>query len=131
MLNSDCAAPPSKSGTVSTSAPPVVRNEIECRPPFAAEGGKPNCDFERGGFQVNIVYSQKEKTMKMLLVMAAAIGLSAPMAFADCAYHVKNNATVDKKETTASVSKSDQTASDDLALLKKTDRVTDEEKPAE
>lgn len=69
--------------------------------------------------------------MKMLLVMAAAIGLSAPMAFADCAYHAKNNATVDKKETTASVSKSDQTASDDLALLKKTDRVTDEEKPAE
>ena len=69
--------------------------------------------------------------MKMLLVMAAAICLSAPMAFADCAYHAKNNATVDKKETTASVPTNNQMTTDELVLLKKTDRVTDEETPAE
>jgi hypothetical protein len=76
------------------------------------------------------VLSQKEKTMKMLLVVAAALGLSAPMAFAECAYHAKNNAAVDEKMTTASVTTDNQTTSDELVLLKKTDRVSEEEKPA-
>ena len=69
--------------------------------------------------------------MKMLLIMAAAIGLSAPMAFADCPYHAKNNAAVDKKMTTASVTTDNQATSDEVVLLKKTDRGTEKEKPAE
>lgn len=89
----------------------VISSAVDCRLGFAA--------------------SQKEKTMKMLLIMAAAIGLSAPMAFADCAYHAKNNAAVDKKMTTATVTTDNQTKSDELVLLKKTDRVSEDEEPAE
>jgi hypothetical protein len=42
--------------------------------------------------------------MKTILVVAAALGLSAPMAFADCAGHPVNaSMDVDKTITTASV----------------------------
>ncbi|WP_439616753.1 hypothetical protein [Shinella sp.] len=43
--------------------------------------------------------------MKTVLVVAAAFGLSASAAFADCAYHTKGSAEadVDRTITTASV----------------------------
>ncbi|WP_421579710.1 hypothetical protein [Shinella sp. M31] len=43
--------------------------------------------------------------MKTVLVVAATLGLSAPAAFADCAWHTKTSAEVkvDKTITTASV----------------------------
>ncbi|MBB3457965.1 hypothetical protein FHT86_006290 [Rhizobium sp. BK313] len=103
----------------------------DCRRPSAAATPNGIVISSLGDCRLGFAASQKEKTMRMLLIMAAAIGLSAPMAFAECAYHAKNNAAVDKKMTTASVATDNQTTSDDLVLLKKTDRVTEEEKPAE
>ena len=54
--------------------------------------------------------------MKRILVFACALGLSAPMAFADCAYH--NAAVKVDKTTTASVTTDTQTKSEELVLLK-------------
>ncbi len=75
--------------------------------------------------------SEKEKIMKIILVAVAAVGLSASMAFAECAYHAKNNAAVDTTTTTASITTESQPASEEMVLLKKTDRVVQEEKTAE
>lgn len=55
--------------------------------------------------------------MKRILAIACALGLSAPMAFADCAYH--NAAVKVDKTTTASVETNTQTKSEELVLLKK------------
>lgn len=70
--------------------------------------------------------------MKRILVIAAALGLSAPMAFADCAYHQTNaKADVDKMTTTASISENAEAASGEVVLLKKQDKGAAEEKVAE
>ncbi|MNW03842.1 hypothetical protein BLJAPNOD_00497 [Ensifer sp. M14] len=69
--------------------------------------------------------------MKTLLVAIAAIGLSAPMAFAECAYHAKTNAAIDTATTTASITTESQPASEEMVLLKKTDRLAQDEKTAE
>ncbi|OOG74449.1 hypothetical protein B0E45_05610 [Sinorhizobium sp. A49] len=69
--------------------------------------------------------------MKTLLVAIAAIGLSAPMAFAECAYHAKTNAAIDTATTTASITTESQPTSEEMVLLKKTDRVAQDEKTAE
>lgn len=69
--------------------------------------------------------------MKRILVIAAALGLSASMAFADCAYHQTNaKADVDKMTTTASISENATVPSDEIVLLKK-DKVAAEDKAAE
>ncbi|MBD9374342.1 hypothetical protein IB238_17105 [Rhizobium sp. ARZ01] len=70
--------------------------------------------------------------MKRILVIAAALTLSAPVAFADCAYHQTNaKANVDKMTTTASISENAPVPSDEIVLLKKQDKVVVEEKAAE
>ncbi len=69
--------------------------------------------------------------MKMLLVAAAAVGLSASMAFAECAYHAKTNAAIDTTTTTASITKDSQPAPEETVLLKKTGRIVQHERTAE
>ncbi|MGH6810512.1 MAG: hypothetical protein ACREEJ_27255 [Ensifer adhaerens] len=69
--------------------------------------------------------------MKMLLVALAAVGLSASAAFAECAYHAKTNAAIDTATTTASTTTESQPASEEMVLLKKTDRVVQDEKTTE
>ncbi|MGF6176045.1 hypothetical protein [Ensifer sp. 4252] len=69
--------------------------------------------------------------MKIILVTVAAVGLSASAAFAECAYHAKTNAAVDTTTTTASIATESQPASEEMVLLKKTDRVVEDEKTAE
>lgn len=68
--------------------------------------------------------------MKMLLVAAAAAGLSASTAFAECAYHARTNAAIDTT-TTASITTESQPATEKTVLLKKTDRLVKDEKAAE
>ncbi|OCP34502.1 hypothetical protein [Ensifer sp. LC163] len=69
--------------------------------------------------------------MKTLLVALAAAGLSASAAFAECAYHAKTDAAIDTATTTASITTESQPASEEMVLLKKTDRVIQHEKTAE
>ncbi len=69
--------------------------------------------------------------MRTLLVTVAAIGLSTSAAFAECAYHAKTNAAIDTATTTASISTESEPASEEMVLLKKTDRVVQDEKTAE
>ncbi len=70
--------------------------------------------------------------MKRILVFACALGLSAPMAFADCAYHQTNaKADVDTTTTTASISEKSTPASDEVVLLKKNDTAAEQPQPAE
>lgn len=71
--------------------------------------------------------------MKHILLFAFALGLSAPMAQADCAYHQTSaKANVDQTTTTASTSKDPQMSSEQLVLLKKQQQsATDEERAAE
>ena len=68
--------------------------------------------------------------MKRILVFACALGLSAPMAFADCAYH-QTNADVDTTTTTASIAEKSTPASDEVVLLKKNDTAAEQPQPAE
>ena len=64
--------------------------------------------------------------MKKLLILAAAIGLSATAAAADCDYHKVNAAVdVDHSMTTASVTTDEQKAAD-VALLKKAQRLPED-----
>ncbi|KQY12618.1 hypothetical protein [Rhizobium sp. Root482] len=58
--------------------------------------------------------------MKSVLIIAAAMGLSAPAAFADCEYHSKVNAAVDvdKTITTASIAADAQSTEGADVLLK-------------
>ncbi len=74
---------------------------------------------------------EKEKIMKIILVTVATVGLSASAAFAECAYHAKTNAAVDTTTTTASITTESQPTSEEIVLLKKTDRVVQDEKAAE
>ncbi|NVP56776.1 hypothetical protein [Mycoplana rhizolycopersici] len=71
--------------------------------------------------------------MKRILVIACALGLSAPMAFADCAYHKNTSASadVDKTTTTASISQQSAPPSDEVVLLKKGDASAAQQKVAE
>lgn len=70
--------------------------------------------------------------MKRILVFACALGLSAPMAFADCAYHQTNaKADVDKMTTTASISEKSAPATGEVVLLKKNDAPAVQEQTAE
>lgn len=70
--------------------------------------------------------------MKRILVIAFALGLSAPMALAECAYHQTNaKADVDKTATTASISENSAPASDQVVLLKKNDASAAEQKTAQ
>ncbi|NVD37284.1 hypothetical protein HT585_00320 [Ensifer sp. HO-A22] len=69
--------------------------------------------------------------MKTLLVAIVAIGLSAPMAVAECAYHARTNAAIDTATTTASITTESQSTSEETVLLKKTDRIVQDEKTAE
>lgn len=69
--------------------------------------------------------------MKMLLAMITVVGLSAPMAFAECAYHAKTSAAIDTTTTTASITPDSQPASEETVLLKKTGRLAPDEKAAE
>lgn len=58
--------------------------------------------------------------MKHILLFAFALGLSAPIAQADCAYHQTSaKAEAVDQTTTASVSKDPQVSSEKLVLLKK------------
>lgn len=67
--------------------------------------------------------------MKRILAIAFALGLSAPAALAECAYH--NAAAKVDKTTTASVAPdTQQTTSGALALLKE-EATAAEEKTAE
>lgn len=69
--------------------------------------------------------------MRTLLVTVAAIGLSTSAAFAECAYHTKTNAAIDTETTTASISTESEPASEEMVVLKKTDRLVQDEKTAE
>ena len=69
--------------------------------------------------------------MKMLLAVIAVVGLSAPMAFAECAYHAKTSAAIDTATTTASITPESQATSEKMVVLKKTDRLAPDEKTAE
>jgi hypothetical protein len=71
--------------------------------------------------------------MKRFLVVACALGLSAPMAFADCAYHRTNAAAdADRATTTASIASDPATSSDELVLLKRQkEKAVETEKTAE
>lgn len=69
--------------------------------------------------------------MRTLLVTVAAIGLSTSAASAECAYHAKTNAAIDTATTTASISTESEPASEEMVLLKKTDRVVQDDKTAE
>lgn len=75
--------------------------------------------------------SEKEKIMKMLLAAIAVVGLSAPMAFAECAYHAKTNAAIDTATTTASITPENQATPEKMVLLKKTDRQAPDDKTAQ
>ena len=69
--------------------------------------------------------------MKTLLVTAAALGLSATAAFAQCDYHKVNaSVDVDQSTTTASIEEKAQKATD-VVLLKKTERLQEEAPVAE
>ncbi|QKC97271.1 hypothetical protein EB231_23245 [Mesorhizobium sp. NZP2298] len=48
--------------------------------------------------------------MKILVAIAAALGLSVSAASAECAFHSKVSASVDAQTKTASVEKADTTA---------------------
>jgi len=70
--------------------------------------------------------------MKRILVFACALGLSAPVAFADCAYHQTNaKADVDTTTTTASISEKSTPATGEVVLLKKNDTTAAQEQTAE
>lgn len=64
--------------------------------------------------------------MKTFLTIAAAVGLSATAAAAECSYHkVSAEADVDRSMTTASITTDNQKASD-VVLLKKRERLPDD-----
>ena len=70
--------------------------------------------------------------MKRILVIAAVLGLSAPVACADCAYHQTNaKADVDKTTTTASLSENAAVPSEQTVLLKRQDKGVAEKKAVE
>ncbi len=64
------------------------------------------------------------RKMKTLLIIAAAVGLSATAAAAECAYHnkVSAGAEVDRSMTTASIA-TDEKKTNDGVLLKKGERL--------
>jgi hypothetical protein len=71
------------------------------------------------------------RTMKTLILITAAIGLSTPAAFAECDYHKVNAAVdVDQSMTTASIQSDDQKG-DEVVLLEKTDRLPEDAAVAE
>ncbi|HUH48624.1 MAG TPA: hypothetical protein VLZ56_02085 [Mycoplana sp.] len=66
--------------------------------------------------------------MKHILLFAFALGLSAPVAQADCAYHQTSaKAEVVDQTTTASLSKDPQASSEKLVLLQKQQQATEKD----
>lgn len=63
--------------------------------------------------------------MKTLLIIAAALVLSATAAAAECDYHKVNAQAGVDQMTTASIPNDEQKA-EDIVLLKKTDRVPED-----
>lgn len=64
--------------------------------------------------------------MKSVLIIAAAFGLSASAAFAECAGHEKINASIpaiDREFKTASIAPPTEPTEKPVIVLKKTDRL--------
>ncbi len=63
--------------------------------------------------------------MKSILIIACALGMTAPAALADCIGHQKVNASipVDREFKTASIAPPTDAAEKPVLILKKTDRL--------
>lgn len=84
-----------------------------CKP----RGGK--SDYVLSARQVTLRQYERGKTMKTLLAIAAALGLSISAASAECPGHSKVQASVDTQTKTASVAPADTATTADTQTIKK------------
>jgi hypothetical protein len=77
-------------------------------------------DFWFPGARVTLSHHRSRRTtMKTFLAFAAAFGLSASAAYADCASHSNVSASVDTQTKTASVTNTDMSTATNTPTVKK------------